>query len=291
MASIKQGLSNIALFKSLSEDALEKIASSMTVSEVAAEQTVVSKGQVANEMFFLLSGTVKVIGGDGKVIDTAGPGSFFGELALVYDVPRQANVITVETCQLAVLSKINFNVFKSEYPAIINAIKEIADERFEKFKNVLRSADMGDPATFTDEQVNTFRQVFADVDSDGSGTIEIKELEELLTKLSGNRPTKSEVEKFMNSIDTDKSGSIDFDEFLNGLRFFAWLVSPSESKKASATAAPATTTATAASGTAARKPPVVKAASWNWPLIAGATVAVAAVGFAIFKIRGNNKKN
>lgn len=64
------------------------------------------------------SGTVKVIGGDGKVIDTAGPGSFFGELALVYDVPRQANVVTVDTCQLAVLSKINFNVFKSEFVSL-----------------------------------------------------------------------------------------------------------------------------------------------------------------------------
>jgi CRP-like cAMP-binding protein len=56
-----------------------------------------------------------VIGGDGKVIDTSGPGSFFGELALVYDVPRQANVITVDTCQFAVLSKANFSVYKSEY--------------------------------------------------------------------------------------------------------------------------------------------------------------------------------
>lgn len=60
MASLKQGLSNIALFKSLSDDALEKIASSMTVSEVAAEQTVVAKGQVANEMFFLLSGMSQI---------------------------------------------------------------------------------------------------------------------------------------------------------------------------------------------------------------------------------------
>jgi signal-transduction protein with cAMP-binding, CBS, and nucleotidyltransferase domain len=57
MASLKQGLSNISLFKTLSEDALEKIAASMTVTEVPAEQTVITKGQVANDMFFVLSGS------------------------------------------------------------------------------------------------------------------------------------------------------------------------------------------------------------------------------------------
>lgn len=56
MASLKQGLSSISLFKSLSDEALEKIASSMTVNDVVAEKTIVKHGQVASDMFFLLSG-------------------------------------------------------------------------------------------------------------------------------------------------------------------------------------------------------------------------------------------
>lgn len=235
-------------------------------------------------------GSVKVFGSDGRIIDTAGPGTFFGELALVYDVPRQATVIAVNACKLAVLSKANFDVFKSEYvnggeiifaraltirryPAIINAIKQIADERFEKFKNVLRTTDMGDPATFTEEQVNTFRHVFAVVDADKSGNIDAEELEELLFKISGTRPTKQEVQKFISTIDTDKNGTIDFDEFLNGLRFFAWMV-PSDSKQ------PAPSDAKPSPASAPQN-----ATGFNWALAAAGVAALAAIGVAAFALR------
>jgi hypothetical protein len=161
----------------------------------------------------------------------------------------------------AEISSSQFRIGICRYPQIISAIKQIADERFEKFKNVLRSADMGDPATFTEDQVNTFRNIFAVVDADNSGHIDAEELEELLFKLSGTRPTKAEVSKFMTYIDEDKSGTIDFNEFLNGLRYFAWLV-PAE-----------------------KKPQHKQTAQVNWVLIAGAAVAAAAIGFAAYSLK------
>jgi CRP-like cAMP-binding protein len=110
---------------------------------------------------------------DGKKVDSSGPGAFFGETALVHDITRTASVIAAEECQLAVLSRDAFLNFKNEYKELAQQIQKIADDRFEAFKKTLASLDVGDPASFSEEQVNHFRQVFQDIDADKSGTIDI----------------------------------------------------------------------------------------------------------------------
>lgn len=64
----------------------------------------------------------------------------------------------------------------------------------------------------TDQQINTFREIFDEFDADSSGTISITELDAVMQR-TGLEPPMDIVYAILESIDMDKSGDIDFDEF------------------------------------------------------------------------------
>merc|ERR1712087_1077393 len=65
----------------------------------------------------------------------------------------------------------------------------------------------------TDEQKQEIREAFDLFDTDGSGTIDAKELRVAMRAL-GFEPKKEEIKKMIADIDKDDSGTIDFNEFL-----------------------------------------------------------------------------
>jgi len=68
-------------------------------------------------------------------------------------------------------------------------------------------------AELTEEQKQEIREAFDLFDTDGSGTIDAKELKVAMRAL-GFEPKKEEIKKMIADIDKDGSGTIDFDEFL-----------------------------------------------------------------------------
>ena len=65
----------------------------------------------------------------------------------------------------------------------------------------------------TDEQKREIQEAFDLFDTDGSGTIDAKELKVAMRAL-GFEPKKDEIKKMISDIDIDNSGTIDFNEFL-----------------------------------------------------------------------------
>merc|ERR1719245_275763 len=65
----------------------------------------------------------------------------------------------------------------------------------------------------TEEQKQEIREAFDLFDTDGSGSIDAKELKVAMRAL-GFEPKKEEIKKMISDIDKDGSGSIDFSEFL-----------------------------------------------------------------------------
>jgi Ca2+-binding EF-hand superfamily protein len=65
----------------------------------------------------------------------------------------------------------------------------------------------------TPEQKQEIREAFDLFDTDGSGTIDSKELKVAMRAL-GFEPKKEEIKKMIADIDKDGSGTIDFNEFL-----------------------------------------------------------------------------
>lgn len=60
--------------------------------------------------------------------------------------------------------------------------------------------------------VKALREAFEMFDADKNGTISVAEIKSVLKKLGKNMNDK-EIKKMMNTVDKDKSGEIDFDEF------------------------------------------------------------------------------
>jgi Ca2+-binding EF-hand superfamily protein len=68
-------------------------------------------------------------------------------------------------------------------------------------------------AELTPEQKQEIREAFDLFDTDGSGSIDSKELKVAMRAL-GFEPKKEEIKKMISEIDRNGSGSIDFNEFL-----------------------------------------------------------------------------
>ncbi len=69
------------------------------------------------------------------------------------------------------------------------------------------------PPELTDDQKSEIREAFDLFDTDGSGTIDIKELKVAMRAL-GFETSKEELRKLVSQVDKDGSGAVDFKEFL-----------------------------------------------------------------------------
>ena len=85
-------LQQVTLFAACSRKDLHKLAHLSEDRRVAAGTTIVNEGDDGNEFFVILDGTARV-SRQGRKIATLGPGSGFGELALLENAPRNATVV------------------------------------------------------------------------------------------------------------------------------------------------------------------------------------------------------
>jgi CRP/FNR family cyclic AMP-dependent transcriptional regulator len=119
-------LERVPLFARLRKRELKRIAGMADEIEVPAGLELIVEGERGREFFVLLSGAVIVFQGD-TFLDLLGPGSFFGELALLADRPRSATVTTIEPSRVLVLSEHAFrDVFRSSEKLPGRLLPEVA---------------------------------------------------------------------------------------------------------------------------------------------------------------------
>ncbi|KAJ3080858.1 hypothetical protein HDU99_007235, partial [Rhizoclosmatium hyalinum] len=96
------------------------------------DEKIIVCNAAGESMFFLAAGNADVITEFGDVIDTvSGPSAYFGEVALLEQVPRTATVKCSSVCSTYELRKDDFKAVLSKYPQIANQIKNTADERMQ----------------------------------------------------------------------------------------------------------------------------------------------------------------
>lgn len=102
-------LRRVPLFAGLSEDRLAKIETQMRPLLTVPDELIVRRGGKGDAMYFIASGAVAVdVAGLGESV-RLGTGDFFGEMALVFDIPRNADVRSLGYCRLLVLEKRDFH--------------------------------------------------------------------------------------------------------------------------------------------------------------------------------------
>ncbi len=120
-------VSRVPLFTGLSQDRIQSISSLLRPQLVLPGEFIVRKGDAGSAMYFVSSGAISVDIEPEPVI--LGSGQFFGELALLKDAPRNADVHAVGFCDLLVLERAAFQKLLAENPDLKATIEKVAAER------------------------------------------------------------------------------------------------------------------------------------------------------------------
>ena len=128
-------LGRIPLFSGLTKKELQFLAA--VTSEVAVKEgaTLVKQGEPGQEAMVIEEGTA-VVRRDGAEIDTMGPGDFFGEMSLVDNLPRNADVVATSDMKLLVMNSREFSSVLSRYPEVAVKILKTVVSRLVKAQDI-----------------------------------------------------------------------------------------------------------------------------------------------------------
>ncbi|KAI6251235.1 F-box/LRR-repeat protein 7 [Erysiphe necator] len=91
---------------------------------------ILTEGDEAKAMYWLIRGAVSVKSRDGEATYAElKPGAFFGEIGILMDIPRTATIIARTKCLLLVLKKEDLRAELPKFPEMEKAIMEEAQER------------------------------------------------------------------------------------------------------------------------------------------------------------------
>jgi CPA1 family monovalent cation:H+ antiporter len=120
-------LARVPLFDGLDAGALDAIARLLKPRFTLPGERIIRAGEKGREMFFLVSGAVDVAVPGHPV--RLGSGDFFGELALLTQAPRTADVTALGYCEMLVLTAADFANLLGHHPDLSAHIAEIAKLR------------------------------------------------------------------------------------------------------------------------------------------------------------------
>jgi CRP/FNR family cyclic AMP-dependent transcriptional regulator len=112
-----EALARAPLFAGLSKKELRELA--RVTEDVTAEagEVLCKEGEVGREFFVIMDGEAEVTK-KGKRLEKRGGGDFFGEIALIEDIPRTATVTAKTPLRFFVLTSQAFRPMLDDYPAI-----------------------------------------------------------------------------------------------------------------------------------------------------------------------------
>lgn len=123
-------LNSFPLFQSTPESFLFEVGQHLRPQLHAANDYILTEGDEAKAMYWLVRGAVSVTSRDGESIYAElKPGAFFGEIGVLMDRPRTATIIARTRCLLVVLTKEDFRKILPKFPEVERAIRDEATER------------------------------------------------------------------------------------------------------------------------------------------------------------------
>lgn len=135
-------IKKVPIFKNVSIEAIKALVSNVTLKTTKSGEVIIYEGADGDEMYFVVDGTAIVLDKDEqnfdllscKAIAELGPGTYFGEIALLaHDhedwQKRTRSVVSKTDCELYVLKYDQFEVCMDMYPELRWSINQEADRR------------------------------------------------------------------------------------------------------------------------------------------------------------------
>lgn len=135
-------LRSVPLFSGLGASELERLCQVSVRRRLERGEYIVRAGDRTDALYVILSGRAKVTNGDEEgrevILAILGPGEAIGEMGLIDDSPRSADVVALEPCELLVLGaaefqrclRDNFDVAAKLMQILVRRLRE-ADRKIE----------------------------------------------------------------------------------------------------------------------------------------------------------------
>ena len=128
-------LKEVPLFSSFSNKQLKSVVKTAKEKEFETGDTIVREGESTKVGFYLiLDGQVEVKQ-DGSTLSKLGSGQFFGEMAVLDEKPRSADVVATTDTQCLLLTSWDFKALIKTYP-------DMATKVISELANRLRQTNM-----------------------------------------------------------------------------------------------------------------------------------------------------
>ncbi len=152
-------------FSTLEGERLRRLAARLERMDVAAGDTIIRQGEGGEECYLLRSGRVEVLvrgaQGNERTLATRGPGSLFGEAALLSDEPRNATVKALRPCELLALHRTDLLEVLAEDRQTAERMLELVRMRDRPHR--VRGIEVHHRTTLTGETITTLKDPRRDV--------------------------------------------------------------------------------------------------------------------------------
>jgi voltage-gated potassium channel len=122
-----ESVGKVPFFASLGPATIADVTHMLRTIDLPPRTTIMRKGQTGDCMYFIASGEVEVDLPGKKV--ALGEGAFFGEMALLGNNLRSANITTTQVSQLLVLDLVDFRLLMARHPDLAETIDVEAKRR------------------------------------------------------------------------------------------------------------------------------------------------------------------
>lgn len=92
---------------------------------------IITRGEIGREMYFLLQGSVDIYADNDKLVATLGDGSFFGEIALLFNQKRVATVRAKTYCDVFMLERRGLEDLLSDNQQFAEDMRRVARKRYD----------------------------------------------------------------------------------------------------------------------------------------------------------------
>jgi voltage-gated potassium channel len=127
-----ESVSKVPFFAALGPAAIADVTHMLRTMDLPARTTIIRKGQAGDCMYFIAAGEVEVDLPGKKV--PLGEGAFFGEMALLGNNLRSANITTTRVSKLLVLDLVDFRLLMARHPDLAETIDAEAKRRAQENK-------------------------------------------------------------------------------------------------------------------------------------------------------------
>lgn len=126
MARQTETLSKIPLFRSLDPEAIRRLDTQCSWRRAAAKEWIIDYEEDGNDVFFVATGTVRVmiqpVSGRETLLRDIDAGEFFGELAAIDGRPRSAGIVAVTDATIARMPAAVFRSSVHRYPDVCDQL-------------------------------------------------------------------------------------------------------------------------------------------------------------------------